>query len=81
MIIQTFDTAIGSLDDFESIQDTLKQMGKSHFARSVTEHHYDGLAQAILTVLEGALDPDWTFKVKKSWICAWVKISTAMKGE
>jgi hemoglobin-like flavoprotein len=56
-------------------------MGKSHFARSVTEHHYDGLAQAILTVLEGALDPDWTFKVKKSWICAWVKISTAMKGE
>ena len=81
MIIQTFDTAIGSLQDFDSIEGTLEQLGKSHFTRAVTEHHYDGLARAILTVLEGALDQDWTNKVRKSWVCAWIKMSTTMKGD
>lgn len=81
MIIQTFDTAISQLHDFQSIEDTLKQLGKSHFTRDVTESHYEGLAQAILAVLEEALEQDWSNKVKKAWVCAWTKMSNTMKGD
>ena len=71
MIMKTFNTAINSLHDFDSLEDTLERLGKSHFSRNVTEHHYDGLAGAILTVLEGALGNEWNKKVKKAWVCAY----------
>lgn len=81
MIIKTFDTAIGSLGDYEAIEATLKQLGKAHYARDVTVSHYNGLAGAILTVLEGALGDQWNKKVKKAWVCAYTKMTGTMKGE
>lgn len=79
--MKTFDTAITSLDDYMAIEDTLKQLGKSHFTYKVTEAHYAGLGTAILSVLEDALQHDWNAKLKKAWVCTWIKMSNTMKGD
>ena len=78
-IIQTFDTAINSLHDYDAIEETLKRLGKTHSQRDITEENYAKLAQAILTVLEGALGSQWNNRVKKAWVCAYTKLTTTMK--
>ena len=44
MMIRTFDTVIDSLHQYESVEGTLKQLGKTNFSNSVTESHYSGMA-------------------------------------
>jgi len=77
--VQMLAMIIKSLDHISEISDQIKELGRRHMGYDVEDDHYPLVGQALLTMLERVLGPDFTPEVKEAWGAAYEMIARVMQ--
>ena len=64
MVMDTLQYAIDLLDDFESLESTLFELGMTHAKLGILEEHYFVLGRALINTLKAGLGEDFDADVK-----------------
>ena len=68
------------LDDPEHLMAELRGMGARHKGYGVKDAHYDTVGRALLDMLSGVLDKQWTSDVEAAWTALYGAVESAMKA-
>ncbi|MBM3621995.1 MAG: hemin receptor [Alphaproteobacteria bacterium] len=71
-------TAVGGLDNRESLDPALRALGQRNIGYGVAAAHYDTVASALLWTLERSLGAAFTADVRAAWIAAYGVLAGAM---
>lgn len=72
-------TAVGGLDQLDSVVPAVQALGRRHADYGVQDQHYDTVANALLWTLEQGLGPAFTPDVKSAWTSAYGVLAGTMK--
>jgi len=72
-------TVVGSLDRFEQIAPTVRELGRRHAGYGVKAAHFDTVAAALLWALEQGLGDGFTPAVRDGWVACYGVLSKEMK--
>jgi hemoglobin-like flavoprotein len=78
-LIDTLDEVVASLDDFGTMRDRLRLLGRQHAGYGVTPRHYDVASRALIWTLGRAVD-DFTDDTRDAWQAALAAITETMKS-
>jgi hemoglobin-like flavoprotein len=68
------------LDDFETLEGTLRSLGQRHAAYGVREEHYETVQRAFLWALGQTLDAQFYPEVKAAWKTVLTEVGDVMKA-
>jgi hemoglobin-like flavoprotein len=71
-------TAVGGLDNRDSLDLALRALGKRHVGYGVEAAHYDTVSDALLWMLERSLGAAFTADVKAAWAAAYAVLAGVM---
>ncbi len=77
-LMTMLDTAVGSLNDLESIIPAVQDMGKRHAGYGVKDEDYAKVAAALLWTLEQGLGDGFTEDVKAAWTETYMTLAGVM---
>ena len=77
-LMKVLTIAVNSLDRMESIEATVRDLGKRHVGYGVKAHHYDTVATALLWTLQQGLGEKFTDDVKRAWVEMYTTIASTM---
>ncbi len=77
-LMQMISTAVGKLNDPNTLIPILQNMGKRHVAYGVTDQHYQTVGNALLKTLEQGLGPAFTPQMKDAWTKVYSAMSSVM---
>lgn len=66
-LMQMIGTAVGKLNDLDSLIPVLQNLAVRHDGYGVKKPHYQTVGSALLKTLEQGLGPDFTTEVKEAW--------------
>ncbi len=78
-LMAMINTAVSSLDKFETIVPAVQDMGRRHVDYGVKDKDYDTVGAALIWTLEHGLGDAFTDDVKGAWLEAYTLIATTMK--
>jgi len=78
--VMTVNTAIGKLDDLDTLVPVLEGLGTKHIGFGVLPAHYDVVGQALLETLGLGLGESFTAPLKAAWAELYGIIKTTMVG-
>jgi hemoglobin-like flavoprotein len=73
-------TAVGGLNDLESLVPKIKVLGARHLAYGATAVHYEVVGDALLWTLERGLGEAFTTEVRSAWTNVYRVLSTTMQA-
>lgn len=77
--VQMLSTVVKSLDEVAHVSDHVVDLGRRHMAYDVEDEHYPKVGEALLTMLERILGPDFTPEIKDAWEAAYNMIASVMQ--
>lgn len=78
-LMQMIGTAVGKLDDMDSLVPVLQNMGKRHATYGVKNSNYDTVGAALIQTLEQGLGESFTAPVKAAWTAVYGVMTTVMR--
>lgn len=78
-LMQTIDTAVRDLENWDGLVPVLQKLGERHATYGVRAADYDTVAGALLWTLERGLGDAFTDDVRQAWIAAYTAIADTMK--
>ena len=73
-------TAVESLDDFEALRPTLRNLGQSHVGYGVAPAHYDAVAEVLIDTVAYAMGPEFGERHRSAWSTVLGAVSSEMIG-
>jgi hemoglobin-like flavoprotein len=73
------DVIVESIDDWERIVPTLRELGQRHVAYGVKEQHYNTLCSALVWAFGQALQPGFDDEVRAAWTAVLQAVNEQMK--
>merc|ERR1719197_1412591 len=70
-VVDTVGTAVGLLDDLDTLVPVLKDLGAKHIAYKVEPVHYPIVGGAFLKTLEAGLGDAYTAEVAEAYTAMW----------
>lgn len=81
-LIDMLSAMVARLDNMESIETEIQDMGQRHEGYGVKEKHYGMVAEALLWTLEKGLGRDWDSDTAEAWtLCYGVIAGRMMAGK
>lgn len=77
-LMQMLALVVGSLERFDTLVPTLRQLGARHVAYGVRDEHYSSVGVALLWTLEKGLGTAFTPEVKNAWTAAYAALANTM---
>ena len=78
--MQMLATAVGALNDLESLVPKVKALGARHVAYGATAAHYEVVGEVLLWTLERGLGEAFTPEVRSAWTNVYRVLSTTMQA-
>lgn len=78
-LMAILNTAINSLEKFETILPAVQDMGVRHINYGVKDEDYDTVGEALIWTLSKGLGDSFTDEVKEAWLTTYTTIATIMK--
>jgi hemoglobin-like flavoprotein len=79
-VMNMLSSIVESLDDFESIQAKLAELGRQHASYGVRPEQYEILTTALLWTLTQTLGSDFDARSSQAWKLALAAVNEAMKA-
>ncbi len=80
-LMQMLAVAVEHLDDWETISNAVRALGKRHRGYGVSPADYDTVGAALIATLERGLGPEFTSDVREAWIACVSAIAAEMLDE
>ena len=77
-LMQMLGTAVGKLDDLDSLVPVLQGLAKRHVGYGVQEEHYATVGSTLLKTLEQGLGEEFTPPVREAWAAVYGVVSDVM---
>lgn len=77
-LMMMINTAVGGLDNLESLIEPVKALGKKHVGYGVTKEDYDKVGASLLWTLEQGLKDSFTPEVKEAWTVTYTTLADVM---
>lgn len=75
MLMQMLSMAVVGLDDIESVQEVISDLGKRHVGYGVKKEDYTAVGSALLWTLEQGLGEAFTPEVRDAWVAVYTSLS------
>jgi hemoglobin-like flavoprotein len=79
-VMDMLGSIVEALDDFESIQAKLAELGRKHASYGVRSEQYETLTTALSWTLTQALGADFDSRTAEAWTIALAAVNEAMKA-
>ncbi len=80
-LMQMLAVAVEHLNDWDSISNAVRALGKRHRGYGVSPVDYDTVGAALITTLERGLGPEFTPEVREAWLACISAIAAEMLDE
>jgi len=80
-LMQMLAVAVEHLDDWKTISNAVRALGKRHRGYGVSPADYDTVGAALITTLERGLGPEFTPEVRAAWLACITAIAGEMLDE
>jgi len=80
-LMQMLAVAVEHLDDWDTISNAVRALGKRHRGYGVSPADYDTVGAALIATLERGLGPEFTSEVREAWIACVSAIAAEMLDE
>lgn len=77
-LMDMLNTIIARLENIDTVDDEIMNMGKRHLGYGVKKEHYGLVGNAFLWTLEQGLGPDFTKEVKQAWMNCYNSLAQKM---
>lgn len=77
-LMAMLNTAVGALDDLDSLTAALQQSGRAHADHGVQADDYDKVADAFLWTLGQGLGEAFTPEVRDAWVAVYSRVAGVM---
>lgn len=78
-LVAMLDAIISSIDDWDKIAPTLRELGQRHVSYGVKPEHYDTLCSALVWAFGQGLQPGFNEEVRDAWTAVIQAINEQMK--
>jgi hemoglobin-like flavoprotein len=78
-LVAMLDAIISSIDDWDKITPTLRELGQRHVSYGVKPEHYDTLCSALVWAFGQGLQPGFNEEVRDAWTAVIQAINEQMK--
>ena len=76
---ELFRTAIPSLDQPDTLADTLEYLAQIHRDRGVPPEAYDKMGTVFISILKDYSQESWNNDIREAWIPLWTGISDVLR--
>jgi hemoglobin-like flavoprotein len=79
-LMAMLDTAVASLDDFDSLSPDVQALGARHLSYGVADNHYALFEEALHWTLSQGLGTDFTPEVEAAWRALYARLAATMRS-
>lgn len=83
-LFRTLGVVVSALDKLETLDAHLRELGRNHRRRGVSDAHYELVGAALLWTLEHSLMPasafKWSYELAFAWTLAYKAVADVMKA-
>jgi len=80
-LMATLGSAVRHLSNPAVLDGALKGLGERHRGYGVLEQHYATVGEALLSMLESSLGPEFTPDVRRAWVTLYDRVASVMQAE